>query len=87
MVDIFNVGSVDQIEVKKIAEIITKALNIKKVKIILSGGVDGGRGWRGDVKKMQLSIDKLRATLWEPKYSSEQAIRLAAESISMSRKN
>jgi UDP-glucose 4-epimerase len=80
-VDIYNVGSIDQIEVKRIAEIVAEEMGLRNVKFIFTGGVEGGRGWLGDVKIMRLSIDKLMKTGWKPKYNSEQAIRLAVKAI------
>jgi len=79
--DIYNVGSVDQVEVKKIAEIVADEMRLRDVKFVFTGGVDGGRGWLGDVKIMLLSIDKLLNTGWKPKYNSEQAVRLAVKAI------
>lgn len=46
----YNVGSDDQINVKDIADIVVRALNLKKVRFTLTGGVDDGGGWGGDVK-------------------------------------
>jgi UDP-glucose 4-epimerase len=43
--------------------------------------VDGGRGWKGDVKTMQLSIDKLLNTGWRPRYNSRQAVELTAKEL------
>ncbi len=80
-VDIYNVGSVDQIEVKKIAEVVAEEIGFRDVAFVFTGGVDGGRGWLGDVKIMLLSIDKLMKTGWKPKYNSEQAVRLAVKAI------
>ena len=79
--DVYNVGSVDQVEVKKIAEIVAEEMRLRDVKFVFTGGVDGGRGWLGDVKIMLLSIDKLLNTGWNPKYNSEQAVRLAVKAI------
>ena len=79
--DVYNVGSVDQVEVKKIAEIAAEEMRLQDVKFVFTGGVDGGRGWLGDVKIMRLSIDKLMKTGWKPKYNSEQAVRLAVKAI------
>jgi len=79
--DIYNVGSVDQIKVKKIAEIVAEEMNLRDVKLVFTGGVNGGRGWLGDVKIMLLSIDKLMKTGWKPKYNSEKAVRLAVKAI------
>jgi len=76
-VEIYNIGSSDQITVKRIAEILVEEMNIRNVKFSFTGGVNGGRGWKGDIKNMHLSIKKLTKTGWKPKYTSEQAIRLA----------
>jgi UDP-glucose 4-epimerase len=46
-----------------------------------TGGVDGGRGWKGDAKTMQLSIRKICQTGWKPKYTSQQATKMAAEEL------
>lgn len=46
-----------------------------------TGGVDGGRGWKGDVKTMQLSINELLQTGWKPKYTRKQAVKLAAKAL------
>ena len=76
-VEIFNVGSDDQISVRSIAEIVMEEMGLKKTKLIITGGVDGGRGWIGDVKRMRLDITKLKSLGWKPRYSSAEAIRLA----------
>jgi len=52
-------------------------MNLKGVKFVFTGGVEGGRGWLGDVKYMHLSVDKLMKLGWKPKYNSEGAVRLA----------
>lgn len=77
--EVYNVGSADQIEVGRIAEIVAEEMGLENVKFMFTGGVDGGRGWFGDVKYMHLCIDKLLATGWKPKYNSEQAVRLATK--------
>jgi len=79
--DVYNVGSVDQVEVKKIAKIVAEEMGLQDVKFVFTGGVDEGRGWLGDVKIMFLSVDKLIKTGWKPKYNSEQAVRLAVKAI------
>jgi UDP-glucose 4-epimerase len=80
-VDVYNVGSTDQITVGKIAEIVVRETNIPNVKLFFTGGVDGGRGWLGDVKLMHLSVEKLMKVGWRPKYSSEEALTLATREI------
>jgi UDP-glucose 4-epimerase len=46
-----------------------------------TGGVDGGRGWKGDVKNMLLDIEKIRKTGWRPKYNSAESIRRTVRSL------
>lgn len=77
--EVYNVGSADQIEVGRIAEIVAEEMGLENVKFMFTGGVDGGRGWFGDVKYMHLCINKLLTTGWKPKYNSEQAVRLATK--------
>jgi len=79
--DVYNVGSVDHVEVKKIAEIVAEEISLRDVKFVFTGGVNGGRGWMGDVKTMLLSIHKLVKTGWKPRYNSEQTVRLAVKAI------
>ena len=80
-VDIFNVGTPDTITVRDIAKIIASATNHPEIEFKFTGGVDGGRGWKGDVKTMQLSITKLLKTGWKPKHNSKQAVELAVKEL------
>jgi len=80
-VDVYNLGSNDRVGVKRIAEIVIDELGLRNVKLKYTGGVDGGRGWLGDVKTMQLSIEKLQALGWRPKFNSEEAVRLATKEM------
>ena len=81
-VDVYNVGSLDQIDVNMIAELVVEEMNLKDVGFVYSSGIEGGRGWRGDVKFMHLSTEKIRKHGWKPKYKSEEAIRIAARILS-----
>ncbi len=81
-VSIFNLGSMDRLSVLRIAEIVREEAGHPDAGIRLTGGVDGGRGWRGDVKLMQLDNSSLRRLGWTPKYSSEEAVRLTAKAVS-----
>jgi len=80
-VDVFNVGPRDKVTVTQIAKTVAKEMNTPRVKFKFTGGVNGGRGWKGDVKTMQLSIDKLVKTGWKPAYTSRQAVKLAAKAL------
>ncbi len=80
-VEVYNLSSPDQVSVKRIAEIVVEALGLRDVKMKVTGGVDGGRGWFGDVKVMQLSVTKLMKLGWQPKFNSEGAIQAAASEL------
>jgi len=78
-VEIFNIGSEDVLSVEKIADIVCEEMELRDVEYGWEGGINGGRGWAGDVKHMMLSIEKLMATGWRPKYNSAESIRLAVK--------
>jgi UDP-glucose 4-epimerase len=80
-VEVYNLSSPDQVSVKRIAEIVVEELGLRGVKVKFTGGVDGGRGWFGDVKVMHLSVAKLMRLGWRPKLNSEGAIRAAAKEL------
>ncbi|MBT3285400.1 NAD-dependent epimerase/dehydratase family protein [Candidatus Bathyarchaeota archaeon] len=80
-VDIYNIGSWDRTNVLEIAETVKDEMGLAEAKIRLTGGVDGGRGWKGDVKIMQLDMEELKSVDWTPKYGSAEAVRLTARSV------
>ena len=69
-----NVGSKDSIDVVTLANEVCKAMKLKDVEYKFTGGVDGGRGWKGDVKKMRLDIKKMKSHGWDPQFTSRKAI-------------
>jgi len=77
----YNVGSDDQTNVKTIAKIVAETMQLKNVKLKLSGGVDGGRGWKGDVKNMLLDSSKLKSLGWKPRLNSQQAVEKTAKEL------
>jgi len=80
-VEVFNVGSEDWVDVKRIAEIIVEEMNLGDVVFRFTGGVNGGRGWRGDVKYMLLSVEKLKTLGWKPRFNSAEAVRKTAKEL------
>jgi len=78
--NVFNLGSEDYINVKRIAEIVVEEMKLGDVKFIFKPGPEG-RGWKGDVKTMLLSIEKMKKIGWKPKYNSEMAVRLTVKSL------
>ena len=76
--EIYNVGSNDSVSVAEIAGIVAKEMGCPRIRYRFTGGVNGGRGWKGDVKMMQLSVDKLLKTGFKIRHSSKQAVQLTA---------
>lgn len=80
-IEVYNVGSLDKVDVKRIAGIVAEEMGLGNLKFRFTGGVDGGRGWKGDVKTMLLSIDKLLGLGWKPMLNSEEVIRLSCREL------
>jgi UDP-glucose 4-epimerase len=80
-VEIFNIGSEDQVNVKTIASIVAEEMGCKEIKFKFTGGVQGGRGWIGDVKTMLLDVSKLKQLGWKPKLNSAEAVRKATKEL------
>ena len=77
-VDAYNIGNEDWITVSEIAEIVAEVMGLSP-RFIYTGGTDGGRGWKGDVKYMLLDITKAKKTGWHPTMGSAEAVRRTAE--------
>ncbi|MEM3368730.1 MAG: NAD-dependent epimerase/dehydratase family protein [Thermoproteota archaeon] len=78
---VYNIGNLDSISVSEIADIVIEEMRLKKVKKKFTGGIDGGRGWVGDVKYMQLDVSKLTSLGWHPSLNSREAIRRACREL------
>ena len=75
---VLNIGSEDWIDVTGIADIVAAALGLPKVEYRFTGGE---RGWVGDVPRMLLSIDRLKALGWKPAMGSRESVAAAAGAI------
>lgn len=72
-VNVFNIGTESQTNVRRIAEIVAKEMGLTP-QLKFAGG---SKGWQGDVPVMLLSIQKLKKMGWKPKYDSDEAVRKA----------
>jgi UDP-glucose 4-epimerase len=81
-VNTFNIGSEDWIDVKTIAHIVEKGMNLMNVRHRFTGGE---RGWVGDVPRMQLSVEKIRKLGWKPAYGSRESVEMAVQALLESR--
>jgi len=77
-VNIFNIGSEDTISATEIGKIVIEEMGLSDVKFVYTGG---SRGWKGDVPKMRLGIEKMKALGWKPVYSSERSVRETARAL------
>ena len=79
--DVYNIGSDDAIDVLELARVALDAWGLKDVELATTGGVEGGRGWKGDVKRMGLSNEKIKRLGWRPRHDSARAIRETAKAL------
>lgn len=77
-VNIFNIGSEDTISATGIGKVVVQEMGLSDVEFIYTGG---SRGWKGDVPRMRLGIEKLKAIGWKPAYTSEKSIRDTAKAL------
>ena len=78
-VDVFNISVMSEgTSVTHIAEIVVDVLGLSDVEFKYTGG---DRGWKGDVPRFKYDISKVLATGWKPEYSSDEAVRKAAQSL------
>lgn len=80
-VEVFNLGSEDSVEIMDVAKIVCKNMGLNEIKINLTGGVDDGRGWKGDIRIAHLDITKLKNLGWIPKLSSINAADITSQEI------
>ena len=80
-VEIFNVGSEDGVEIINVAKIVCKNMKLPNIEIFTTGGIENGRGWKGDIKIAHLDISKLKNLGWLPKLSSLEAANVPSQEI------
>ena len=78
-VDVFNISVMSEgTSVTHIAEIVVDVLGLSDVEFKYTGG---DRGWKGDVPRFKYDVSKVLATGWKPEYTSDEAVRKAAQSL------
>lgn len=76
--DVYNLGCDSFTSVTKIAQIVAEEMGLKDVKFKYTGGK---RGWKGDAPVVHFNIDKMKKLGWQPRYTSDEAVRIAAQRI------
>ncbi|MFA5157410.1 MAG: NAD-dependent epimerase/dehydratase family protein [Candidatus Omnitrophota bacterium] len=77
-VNIFNLGTADDIRISEIAGIVLEKSGLAKAKVRYTGG---SRGWKGDVPLMLLDISKIRKLGWRINYGSRFAVIKAVDAL------
>jgi UDP-glucose 4-epimerase len=77
---IFNVGSDDQVDTNSIARIIISELGLN-AEIKYNSDQKDGRGWLGDVKDMLLSTDRIKKSGWKNIHSSEESVSITVRKM------
>jgi UDP-glucose 4-epimerase len=77
-VNTYNIGSEDWIDVTGIADLVVGAMGLTGVTYHYTGGK---RGWVGDVPKMQLAVDRLKALGWTPTINSRESMEIAMKAM------
>lgn len=75
-VNLINVGVEDEISVKKIVSLILKKMNLINVELLFG---KTPYGWKGDVTKFSLNINKLKTLGYTPQFNSKQAVEKTIE--------
>ena len=73
----YNIGTQDTVSVTRIAEVVSDVMGVDP-DFEYTGGE---RGWKGDVPRMRLDIERILSTGWEPVMDSEGSVRRAAEEL------
>ena len=80
-IEIFNIGSEDSIEIMNVAKIVCKNMNLENIMIHTKEKEENGIGWKGDIKKAHLDIEKLKSLGWNVHLSSIESADLTSQEI------
>jgi UDP-glucose 4-epimerase len=76
--DVYNLGCDSFTSVTRVAQIVAKEMGLDNVKFRYTGGK---RGWPGDVPVVHFNVDKMKKLGWQARYSSDEAIMIAARRL------
>jgi UDP-glucose 4-epimerase len=73
-INCLNIAAETRTSVRRIAEIVVEEMGLKDVAFRFTGGAGG---WKGDIPRYQYDLARIKSLGWQPRYTSDQAIRLA----------
>ena len=74
---IYNIGSDDTVSVTRIAEVVSEEMGLDP-EFEYTGG---RRGWKGDVPRMRLDVERIESLGWTPSWNSEESVRKTTREI------
>jgi UDP-glucose 4-epimerase len=80
--NVYNVGVETATTVRRIADIVCAEMGLAEVEYRFTGG---SVGWKGDVARFQYDLTKIHQAGWRAKYTSDEAVRLAARAALVGR--
>ncbi|PUA31615.1 MAG: hypothetical protein B7O98_08945 [Zestosphaera tikiterensis] len=78
----FNVASEDWITVRDVVQIILRELGIENIEVVYRS-IMHGVGWPGDIKRIALRIDRLKALGFKPSMNSEEAVAKTVKALAL----
>lgn len=79
-IEVFNIGNLEKTSVERIARIVTEEMRLSP-QVEYTGGIEGGRAWKGDVRTVLLSVEKLMRLGWQSGQTSDETVRLAVKEL------
>lgn len=76
--NLFNLGCEAASKVDDIARIVAEEMGLDNVRFEHTGG---RRGWLGDVPRVELDIRAMSKLGWQPRHTSDEAVRIAARRL------
>jgi len=76
--DVFNLGCESTVTATQIAHIVAEEMGLQGARFRYTGGQ---RGWPGDVPVVIYDVSKMRQLGWRAKYTSAEAVRIAARRL------
>jgi len=69
-----NIAADTRTSVRRIAEIVAEEMGLEGIPFQFTGG---SGGWKGDVPRYRYDLARIKSLGWQPRHTSDQAIRLA----------
>jgi UDP-glucose 4-epimerase len=76
--EIYNLGCESVTVIKQLAQMVVEEMGLSNVRFKYTGEK---RGWLGDAPIIHFNIDKMKKLGWQPRHTSDEAVRIAARRL------